>query len=261
MFGNLDHSKNIIEIKDVFFSYSGEEKNDVLTKINLNVHQGDYLGIIGPNGGGKTTLIKLILGLLKPQRGTIKMFGKNIADFKDWPKIGYVPQKATSFDNNFPATVGEVVMMGRYPHLGLFRWPGKEDKTAVKTALGYVDMEDFQNRLIGNLSGGQQQRVLIARALAAEPEVIFLDEPTAGVDLETQEKFYKLLQKLNGELGITLVVISHDIDVVAHEVTELAFINKELIYENNPKEFLKNSALNKLYGHSVKIIEHNYHNH
>lgn len=258
MFQKLDHSKNIIEIQDVSFAYT---ESEVLTKINLNIHQGDYIGIIGPNGGGKTTLIKLILGLLKPSKGIIKIFDKDVADFTDWPKIGYVPQKATSFDNNFPATVREVVMMGRYPKLGLFHWPGKEDRNQVKIALNHVDMQDYESRLIGNLSGGQQQRVLIARALAAEPEVIFLDEPTAGIDVETQEKFYELLQKLNKELGITLVVISHDVDVVAHEVTELAFINKTLSYENNPKEFLKNSGLNKVYCRSVKIIGHNYHNH
>lgn len=254
----VDHTKNIIEVNDVSFTYPGE-KCQALCNVSLNIHQGDYLGIIGPNGGGKTTFLKLILGLLKPDQGSIKIFGSNISDFGNWEKIGYVPQKAVDFDINFPATVAEIVMMGRYAHLGLFKWPGREDRRLTKEALEHVDMQDYKNKLIGNLSGGQQQRVLIARALAGEPEIIFLDEPTAGVDPEAQGKFYTLLRKLNKDLGITLVVISHDVDVVAHEVTEMAFINSNLIYDDNPKEFLKNSSLNTLYGKDVKIIEHKHH--
>ncbi len=250
----IDHTKNIIEITGVSFSYAGNNTDEVLTNINLNIHRGDYLGIIGPNGGGKTTLLKLILGLVKPSRGTIKIFGQEIDSFKEWPMIGYVSQKATSFDINFPATVKEVVAMGRCAKIGLFRWPKKIDNEKVEEALKQVNLMNFRNRLIGDMSGGQQQRVFIARALAAEPEVIFLDEPTAGVDQEAQEQFYKLLQRLNKELGITLVLVSHDLSVVATEVTEIACVNKTLIYDSKPKDFIRRNDVSDLYGKGVKIV-------
>ncbi len=251
----VDHTKNIIELKNVSFAYNGE---DVLKDVSLNIHKGDYLGIIGPNGSGKTTLLKIMVGLLKPTNGTVKLFGKAIETFSEWNKIGYVPQKATSFDINFPATVYEVAAMGRYGKKGLFRSLNDHDKKIIDESLRHVEMFEFKDRLIGDLSGGQQQRVFIARALAAEPEVIFLDEPTVGVDVKTQESFYALLKKLNLELNLTLVLVSHDVDVVAHEVTELACINKTLLYESNPKDFFKNDGLKKLYGDQVRYILHNH---
>src|SRR5260221_10307132 len=172
----IDHTINIIELDNVSFSYGHEE---VVKNVSLAIHKGDYLGLIGPNGAGKSTLLKLMLGLLKPNQGTVKLFGVEVSKFKDWPKIGYVPQK-TYVEMNFPATVEEVVMMGRYGKRGLFHFPTAEDKRKVNEVLAQVEMSPFKNRQISDLSGGQQQRVFIARALAAEPEVIFLDEPTAG---------------------------------------------------------------------------------
>lgn len=251
----VDHTKNIIELKNVSFAYKGE---DVLKDVTLNIHKGDYLGIIGPNGSGKTTLLKIMVGLLKPTNGSIKLFGKEIQMFNDWSKIGYVPQKATSFDINFPATVYEVTAMGRYGRKGLFKSLNIHDKKIIDESLRHVEMFEFKDRLIGDLSGGQQQRVFIARALATEPEVIFLDEPTVGVDVKTQESFYALLKKLNQELDLTLVLVSHDVDVVAHEVTELACINKTLLYESNPKDFFKNDGLKKMYGDQIRYILHNH---
>lgn len=250
---NIDHTQNIIEIDKVSFSYTDET---VLKNISLNIHQGDYLGIIGPNGGGKTTLLKIMLGLLIPQSGTVKLFGQDINHFKDWSKIGYVPQKAAAFDPHFPLTVEETVAMGRYAKRGLLRFPNKLDRQKVDEALQKVDMDKFKKRLIGDLSGGQQQRVFIARALAAEPEVIFLDEPTAGVDIKAQEEFYLLLEKLNQELNLTLVLVSHDIDVVASETTEVACINRTLIYHGSPKQFIKEDYLTRVYGKGLKFILH-----
>lgn len=251
----IDHTKNIIELKNVSFAYNGE---DILKDVTLNIHKGDYLGIIGPNGSGKTTLLKIMVGLLKPTAGSVKLFGKDIQTFAEWSKIGYVPQKATSFDINFPATVYEVAAMGRYGKKGLFRTLNDHDKKIIDESLRHVEMFENKNKLIGDLSGGQQQRVFIARALATEPEVIFLDEPTVGVDIKTQEAFYVLLKKLNQQLNLTLVLVSHDIDVVAHEATELACINKTLLYESNPKDFFKNDGLKKLYGDQVRYILHNH---
>ncbi len=250
----VDHTQNIIEIEEVSFAYN---EDLVLEKVSLNIHKGDYLGVIGPNGGGKTTLIKIILGLLKPSKGVVKMFGEDIHTFKDWTRVGYVPQKVINFDVNFPATVYEVVAMGRFGKIGLFKNLRKEDKKIISDSLRQVEMYDFKDRIIGDLSGGQQQRVFIARALAGQPDVIFLDEPMAGVDVQAQDQFYHLLKKLNHELELTLVFISHDIEAVVNEVTEIAFVNRALTYDENPKKFVK-SEMEKLYGDKKFIHHHNH---
>lgn len=234
----IDHTKNIIELKDISFSYG---QGDVLSDINLEIHQGDYYGMVGPNGAGKTTLLKIILGLLKPTRGAVKLFDTYINDFKDWWKIGYVPQKASNFDANFPATVYEVVLMGRYARRGLFHRTTKEDHEIAEESLKQVDMLDFKDRLIGDLSGGQQQRVFIARALAGRPEVIFLDEPTASIDRHIQTEFYALLKKLNQELGLTLVLITHDIEMISNEAMHIACVDRTLTCHSTPEDFLKES--------------------
>jgi zinc transport system ATP-binding protein len=240
----VDHSHTIIELNNVCFSYTNEE---VIKDVSLQIHKGDYVGIIGPNGGGKSTLLKLMLGILKPEEGSIKLFGTNMRDFKDWSRIGYVSQRA-SIEMNFPVTVEEIVAMGRYGKLGLFHFPAKEDKEKAQWALEQVDMVEFKNRQINDLSGGQRQRVFIARALATEPEVIFLDEPTVGVDVKTQKQFYNFLRKLNKDLEVTLVLASHELDVVAHEATELVYINRTIEYYGNPEEFLKGAYFHELIG-------------
>src|SRR5476651_302866 len=216
----LDHKKNIIELINVSFSYQNEE---VVKDVSLTVHKGDYLGIVGPNGGGKSTLLKIILGLLTPTKGKVLLFGQDLKKFKDWSKFGYISQQVAHIDSSFPMNVEEIVTMGRYARLGLFHFPMKKDREAVKKALEQVGMWDFRKRLIGDLSGGQQQRVFIARALAGEPEIIVLDEPTVGVDEKTQKQFYTLLQSLNNNLNLTLLLVSHELDMVAHEATEIAY--------------------------------------
>lgn len=235
---NINHSENIIEVKDLSFAYNGK---DVFQNINLNIHKGDYLGVVGGNGSGKTTLLKIILGLLKPKTGTIKLFGKDINDFKDWQRIGYVPQKATNFDTNFPATVLEVVLMGRYGKQGLFRKLTDEDRKQAKKALQDVEMWEYKDRLIGDLSGGQQQRVFIARALAGKPDIIFLDEPTVGVEKQIKEDFYKLLQKLNKDFRLTIVLITHDIESMSNEAMHVACIDCTLFFHNSVDEYFKDS--------------------
>ena len=247
---SVDHTKNIIEVNNISFGY-GEDL--VLENVSVNIHKGDYLGVIGPNGGGKSTLLKIILGLLTPAKGTIKLFEKDIKEFHEWWRVGYVPQKVVNFDVNFPATVYEVVAMGRYGKKGMFKNLNREDKKIIENSLQQVEMLEFRNRMIGDLSGGQQQRVFIARALAAQPEVIFLDEPTAGVDVPSQTKFYDLLKKLNQELELTLVFVSHDIEAVVHEVTELAFVNKSLSYDDHPVD-VSHHKLENLYGHKRHVL-------
>lgn len=250
---HVDHTKNIIELRDISFSYGNDE---VLRDITLGIHKGDYLGIIGPNGGGKSTLLRIMLGLAIPAAGSVKLFGSDIAAFNGWSKIGYVAQRQ-SFDPNFPLKVKEIVGMGRYAKRGLFRFLTAHDNEIVGMALHQVDMYDYRDRLIGDLSGGQQQRVFIARALAGEPEVVVLDEPTVGVDQKTQDQFYALLRKLNKDLDLTLVLVSHELGVVAREATELACLNRELIYYGQPKKFFEEGGyLQKLYGKGAKLTTH-----
>ncbi len=243
----VDHTNNIIELSHISFAY--QKADYALSDISFNVHKGDYLGIIGPNGGGKTTVLKIMLGLLKPIEGRVKLFGQEIEDFKDWYKIGYVPQKATSIDANFPVTVEEVVSMGIY---------AKRDKTKVEKALDEVDMLPYKKKRIGELSGGLQQRVFIARALASQPEVIFLDEPTVGVDTKAQELFYLLLRRMNKALDLTLILVSHELDIVARETTEVAFINHTLVSYCTPDELTKSGTLERLYGKDLKYILHDH---
>ncbi len=221
----VDHTKNILEMKNVSFSYTGSDL--AVQKVNLQVHRGDYLGIVGPNGGGKSTLLKLMLGLLKPKSGEI---------FRNWSKVGYISQQANHIDPNFPMTVEEIVKIGSH------------SKTGVQKSLEEVGMWNFRKRLIGDLSGGQQQRVLIARILAGEPEIVVLDEPTVGVDIKTQKQFYSLLQKLNKELNLTLILVSHELDVVEHEATEIAYINGPMVYYGFPKLFIQSEYFKKLTG-------------
>jgi zinc transport system ATP-binding protein len=237
---SIHNTENIIEIKNVSFSYGDKE---VLRDVHLDIHKGDYLGIVGGNGSGKTTLLKIILGLLPSKTGTITLFGKDKAEFSDWQKIGYVPQKATNFDVNFPATALEVVLMGRYGKRGLFRAVTDEDNQQAKKALEEVEMWEYRDRLIGDLSGGQQQRVFIARALAGEPEVIFLDEPTVGVEKHIRDEFYALLQKLNKELRLTIVLITHDIESISHEAMHVACIDQTLFFHNSADDYFKESHM------------------
>lgn len=236
----VDHEKSIIEIRNVSFSYNGHE---VLNDINLTIHHGDYLGLVGGNGSGKTTLIKIILGLLRPASGTIELFGKNITDFKDWSKIGYVPQKATSFDDNFPATVEEVVLMGRFGHRGLFHRLRQSDREKAREALEKVELWQHRERLIGDLSRGQQQRVFIARALATEPKILFLDEPTVGVEKNIKDDFYALLKKLNERMHLTVVLVTHDIEGMAHEAMHVACIDHTIFFHDSIDAYFKDSHL------------------
>jgi zinc transport system ATP-binding protein len=233
----VDHTKNIIEVSNISFSYNDQE---ILKNVNLSIHKGDYLGVVGSNGSGKTTLLRIILGLISPKSGTIKIFGQDISQFKDWSNIGYVPQKVINFDNNFPVTVEEVVMMGRYGKRGLFHRIKEEDKQKATEALRNVDMLDYINRPIGDLSGGQQQRVFIARALAGDPLILFLDEPTVGVEKDIKEKFYQLLHDLNKKLNLTIVIVTHDIESMSHEAMHVACIkDNTLVFHESIDDLFK----------------------
>ena len=186
---------NIVSIRDLWVC-RGE--NAVLEDINLQLEEADFLGLIGPNGGGKSTLLKVMLGLIKPDRGEIRIFGQEPQAARG--RVGYMPQK-TVFDQNFPVKVLDVVLMGRYSRTGLFHRYGRQDREAAFKALQAVGMSDRAEREIGALSGGEQQRVFVARSLVSDPELLLLDEPTAGVDSAQQTEFYDLLCHLNHEAG------------------------------------------------------------
>lgn len=248
---------SIIEIKHLFYRY---EKDIVLDNINLSIPEGSFLAIVGPNGSGKSTLLKLILGLLKPQKGRIQLFGQEISKFKDWQKIGYVSQKANSFNTGFPATVFEVVASGLTKSIGIFKFFKKEDAAKVDQALEAVGMEPFRRRNIGELSGGQQQRVFIARALVSDPKLLILDEPTVGVDAENVTTFYQMLSDLNRNRGITLLLVTHDIGTISDKVSHVACLNKHLYFHGETKEFeqMRLEELSKTYGHEVHLLSHQH---
>ncbi|MFO1443444.1 metal ABC transporter ATP-binding protein [Bacillus sp. Bva_UNVM-123] len=252
--------KPIIEIKDVSFRY---EKDNVLENINLIIEEGAFLGIVGPNGSGKSTLLKLILGLLKLQKGNVRLFGEEIYRFKDWQKIGFVSQKANSFNTGFPATVYEVVASGLTKKIGMFKFMKKEHQLKIHHAIESVGLQSFKNRNIGELSGGQQQRVFIARALVSEPSLLILDEPTVGVDAQNVQSFYEMLYDLNQKLGITLLLVTHDIGTISDKVSHVACLNNHLHFHGETVEFeqLQPKDLSEIYGHDVQILTHNHDHH
>src|SRR5690625_2458369 len=180
----------------------------------------------------------MILGLLKPDEGTIKLFNQPINEFTDWSKIGFVSQKANTFNKGFPATVFEVVAMGLTARIGYFKFFTKKHRQQVITAIKQVGMEDYVHENIGNLSGGQQQRVFIARALVSQPTLIILDEPTVGIDVTNVERFYQLLVKLQQEQQITLLLVSHDLTSMRDYVTEMIGLNQTIYFHGPPKKYV-----------------------
>lgn len=201
----------VISIEDVCFSYDGMK---VLDHLNFVAQERDFVGLAGPNGAGKTTLLKMLVGLLRPDSGQIRLFGTPLGDFPGWQRVGYVPQKS-NFNPLFPATVGEVVTSGLYNRNTLFKRNGAEEARKCAAALEALDIAGLAGRKIGQLSGGQQQRAFLARALVGSPELLILDEPTVGVDVETQESFFQLLSHLHQHHHLTFLLVTHDREMLA----------------------------------------------
>jgi zinc transport system ATP-binding protein len=246
-----------VEIENLSFAYRNQ---NVLEDVSLKVPHGSFLGLVGPNGSGKSTLIKCILGLLTPDKGTVKLNGVPVKKFDKWSEIGFVSQKANSFNSGFPATVFEVVSMGLYGKVGLFRFLRKKHKEKVKEAISQVGMEKYAHANIGQLSGGQQQRVFIARALVSDPAILILDEPTVGVDAKSVNNFYTMLRELNNEKGMTLILVTHDIGAMSDYVTDVACLNKCLHFHGDKHVFEDNKEemMTAMYGHEVNLLEHNH---
>lgn len=215
----------VVEINKLYFTYGC---HPVLEDVSLNIMAGEAVGITGPNGAGKTTLINLLVGRLPIQEGKISIYGSDVSSVGWRGRVGYVPQRAAYFNQAFPATVMEVVLSGRTGRKGLFRSFGSADVRAAENALEIMELSSYRNHPITRMSGGQQQRAFIARALAAEPELLIMDEPTVGVDQATKQKLYSILKKLNREKDITLVVVSHDIEGIAGFCTRQVCLNLHL---------------------------------
>lgn len=248
---------NLVSLKDVNFIY---EDKIILDHVNLDIEKGIFMGLMGPNGGGKTTLIRIILGLLKADTGSVELFGQPIEKFKDWHKIGYVSQKSNAFNRGFPATVFEVVSMGLTAKIGYFKFFKQKHKEKVKHALKQVDMLEYMHQNIGDLSGGQQQRVFIARALVSNPEFLILDEPTVGIDQKNIKIFYELLHDLHRNKGITLLLVTHDVGTMTQHVDQVCCLNKKLHFHGDTDKYnaLTDTELSNLYGHPVNLVQHNH---
>lgn len=198
---------NMLEAENLTFSYG---EIPVLSNLSFSLPKGGFAALIGSNGVGKSTLLKLLLGELTPTSGTVRVLGQETRRFRDWPKVGYVPQDGLGGHADFPASVNEIVQANLVSDIGLFRFPRREHREKVRQALEAVGMEDYGSRLIGALSGGQRQRVLLARALVAGPELMILDEPTSGMDRQSADGFYQLLARLNQSSGLTILMVSHE---------------------------------------------------
>ena len=220
-----------LEFSDVSFAYPGGPT--VLRDVDLAVEEGEFVAVAGPNGGGKTTLLRLALGLERPRRGHVWLFGQPAASFSGRARIAYLAQRA-QLGVDAPVTVREVVSAGRVPRAGLVGRFRSTDRKAVEEAIERVDLADRSGAPLASLSGGQQQRAFIAKALAAEPELIVLDEPTAGVDVDAQEAFARLLERLHRELGVTVLFVSHEFGAVERFVKRLVLVRGEIVFDGPP---------------------------
>jgi len=247
-------SKPQIKINNLSYRYG---KLKVLEDISMQVNAGEFLGIVGPNAGGKSTLLKLILGLLEPAKGRIEVFDKAPEDSRH--RLGYVPQYP-NFSRDFPISVEQAVLLGRLNHnkSGWQRWlPGRysvSDKAIVKQALEEVEADNLINRQLGSLSGGQLQRVLLARALASEPEVLLLDEPTANIDQRLESDIFDLLKSLNDRM--TILVVSHDVAFISSYVNRVACVNQTLVCHHT--DAIDGDVIHNLYGEDVRMVAHKH---
>ena len=242
------NDRTVVKFTDVNFSYNGAP---VLAGVQFAIPARTFISIVGPNAGGKTTLLKLMLGLLKPDRGRIEIFG--LPPVKARPRIGYMPQHV-QFDSRFPVSVLDVALMGRLgagAGIGPYR---KADREAALEALRRLEMEDFRRRPFTDLSGGQRQRVLIARALAAEPELLLLDEPTANVDMAVETELFELLHAMSAD--ITIVVVSHDLGFVSQYVESVICVNRRVMV--HPTAAVTGEVISALYGADVRMVNHRH---
>ncbi len=230
----------IIETKNVSISY---DQNKAVSEVSFEIHAGDFIGLIGPNGAGKTTLVKAILGLIPISHGEIKLYGQPLGRFYDWRKIDYVPQNLRTINPLFPATVEEVVFLGMLSSKKNPRNFTASDKLVVGQALRDIGLFELRHKAISELSGGQQQKAMIARALVSKPEILILDEPTAALDAKSRETFLKYIQELNKKNGLTIILITHDTNLVCRFASQLMYIDRTLMFFGSASDFYRSKKL------------------
>jgi zinc transport system ATP-binding protein len=241
----------IIEVKNLSIRYG---ETEAISDISFNVERGDFIGLVGPNGGGKTTLAKAMLGLLPIYSGKISLFGQTINTFSNFKKIGYLPQKHTSINPLFPASVREVILLGT---LSTKAWPKKinrSDWQKVEKLLKDFGIADLKDKLISELSGGQQQKVMLARALVSEPELLILDEPSTALDPDSREQFFTHLKKLNNQKKITIILITHDTGYIGEYANKLLYIDRKLVFFGSISDFCQSDKIKSYFEKSDKHI-------
>ncbi|NQT24846.1 metal ABC transporter ATP-binding protein [candidate division KSB1 bacterium] len=246
-----------ISVQDVSVRYG---ENLVLDRIQFDVNPHEIVSIVGPNGSGKTTLIHTILGLIEPFHGTVRVFEKSPQSARSRGQIGFLPQ-AIGTDLQFPVSAFDVVALAVSSHKRMFRPLSQNDRARVLEALQKVQMEKSAQLHFGSLSGGEKQRVLIARALAVHPKLLILDEPSTGLDIVAQESFYKLLQYLRDEEGLTILFVSHDIGAVSGVVDRIACLNRKIHFHGKPSDCIPSEALEAVFGKDVQFVYHDRHCH
>jgi len=229
----------------------------VIEKANFSIEKGDFVGIVGPNGGGKTTLVQAMLGLLPLSKGEVWMYGVRLHEFRDWEKVGYISQDATNFDERFPLTVRELVGIGLVSGKNTGRPLRAGDWKRVQEELDFMGIADIAEKRVGELSGGQRQRVVVARALVRKPELLVLDEPERGMDATALEKFYGKLSELHRERGVTVLVVSHDLSTVFCRMSRVLCVNK-VVYSSSVDGHTEEDVLKKVYGEHFNIVYHRH---
>lgn len=251
----MSDSGPIIEVQGLTVKRGASE---AISNASFVIEKGDYVGIVGPNGGGKTTLVLTILGLLPKESGSIKIMGQEIDDFQHWDKIGYVSQYAINFDSQFPLTVRELVGLGRVNRKKMGHFRNKLDWKAVDEALAMMNISDLADKRIGQLSGGQRQRAFVAKSLVSEPELLVLDEPVTGFDPVTQEKFFMQLANLNQKKGLTVLIISHDLAAVFCRMSRVLCVNRDVHSSEINEDIVPDDVLKKGYGEHFHFAFHQH---
>jgi zinc transport system ATP-binding protein len=245
----------VIKVENLNVAKNGKR---VIEDATFMVERGNYMGVVGPNGGGKTTLLQAILGIIPHESGSIEVLGNPINKFSQWSKIAWVSQNSISFDEKFPISVRELVGLGRINKSNLARPLKSKDWEKVDETLEFMGIKDLDQRRIGHLSGGQKQRVFVAKALVRDPEILILDEPVTGVDAEAQERFYMKLSDLNTERGTTIMIVSHDLAAVFCRMSHIMSVNRKVYTSPIEPNSTSNDVLQKAYGEHFHFVFHEH---
>jgi zinc transport system ATP-binding protein len=249
-------SEKVLEVKGLNVNYGSIR---ALEDVSFEVLKGDVVGVVGPNGGGKTTLLNAILGNLPVESGSVHLFGQDISTFREYKRVGYVAQNAIQFDPIFPATVEEIVSLGCISRGRLGRRLRKEDKDSIRRALDLVELYDLRKRKIGQLSGGQKQRIFLAKALVNEPDLLILDEATAGLDICIEDKFIEMVKKMKTDRDVTVITVSHDLSGVMCQANKLAVVNRKVYFQEIKGSEDPTHALRQAYGEHFTFLFHHDH--